>query len=466
MRILKFGGTSLATPETRAQVARIIAHRAESSELVVVASALAGVTDRLTACLAGSCTTSALLEELEARHLQASDLLADQQELVRDRLLQLRAFLGAGSCRRFDHRVLATGERLALPLLASNLRRLGVEVECVDGSEVVETSSAGEIDLAATRRRASARLLPGDPSRVRLVTGFVAADREGRTTTLGRGASDLSATLLASVLPATAVEIWTDVDGVLSAPPDLVAGPRCLEHLSYGEAAALAHFGAKILHPLALAPVREHGIPVLIRNTLNPTAEGTRISSEEASGQAARAVTAMLGASRICVRIPWNLRSAARVLGQLEELGIQPLFSSRGASTETLSMVLRGAEADRAERMLAEVLGPEVEIQRRDGLSALAVVGGTGSRAVSVEHLLLQTLGEHGVEPLAIHRPGLLTPEAEHCVVALLPDQQTPSALRWLHDHLIGNAGQRDVGIAAGSSAHASPAARAVNLPV
>ncbi len=441
MRILKFGGTSLATPEIRARVARIVAARAESDELVVVASALAGVTDRLAACLAGSLPAEALLRELEARHLEAPDLLADERKTVHQRLRELASFLAAGSGSGFSHRVLAAGERLALPLLASHLRRLGAEVECIDGSEVVETSPAGEIDLEGTRRRAGARLLPGEATRIRLVTGFVAADREGRTTTLGRGASDLSATLLAAVLPATEVEIWTDVDGVLSAPPDLVAGPRCLPRLTYGEAAALAHFGARILHPLALAPVREHGIPVQIRNTFHPAAEGTRITRGAPDGEGVRAVTAVLGASRLWVRIPWNLRSASRVLGHLEESGIQPLFSSRSASAETLSLVVRGAEADRAEGLLVGALGPEVEIERCDRLSALAAVGGTGSRAISVEQRLLQALDEHGIEPLAIHRPGSLTPEAEHCVVALLRDHQTPAALRGLHDRLVGETG-------------------------
>lgn len=437
MRILKFGGTSLTSPEARSRAAKIVAARAATSELVVVTSALAGVTDKLTDCLAGRIPPEVLLGELETRHLGATDLLDDEREQVAARLDELRGLLAACRTPVFGQRILAAGERLALPLLAGHLRRLGLEVDGVDGTEVVETSLSGEIDLVATRQRAGSRLLCGDPQRVRLVTGFVAADSEGRTTTLGRGASDLSATLLASVLPSTVVEIWTDVDGILSGPPNLVAGPHSVPRLSYGEAAALAHFGAKVLHPLALAPVWSQGIPVEIRNTSNPSSAGTRIDPFGDPGPRFKAVSAVLGASRLCVWAPWGLRQAARIPVLLDESGIRPLLSAHGASAQTLSFVVHAKDAKDANRLLVENLGPYTAIERRDDLSVLAAVGDTGEPSIGAEHLFLQTLRHQEIRPLAITRPGLLTSEAEHCTAAVIETEQAPTALQLLHDRLV-----------------------------
>ncbi len=178
-------------------------------------------------------------------------------------------------------RILSIGERLAVELLAATLQGHGCAARSVDAAGLVATdSSFGEarVDFARTAHRCR-RLLEGRNTAIPVVTGFIGADRRGRTTTLGRGGSDYSAAVLGAVLGAERVEIWTDVDGVLTAPPRLVPGASSIPRLSYEEAAELSFFGAKVLHPQTVRPLAERGIPIHVRNTLAPERRGTEIGS-------------------------------------------------------------------------------------------------------------------------------------------------------------------------------------------
>lgn len=456
MWVLKFGGTSVATAARRNAVARIVGRAAARGPVTVVTSALGGVTDELQAALhrAERQEASDVTEDLWQRHLEGP-LPAPVQASIRARLEELQGLLEGvarlGECPPASrHRILAAGERLALPLVAEALRGQGLCPLAVDGTEVVRTLDAelcedGDpiVDLEATRERARALAERSVRSgEVLLVTGFVAGDGEGKTTTLGRGASDLTATVLGRVLGAAGVEIWSDVDGVLSAPPRLVPDAFVLDRLTYGEAAGLALFGAKVLHPRTLEPVAEAGVPVTIRNTLRPDLPGTRIDGGESdgAGEAVRAVTAMAPVCQISVRSAWRrLRLMSRSCAVLEQRGLRPLLASRGASGQSLSLVVTADDAGEVERALRrEFCGGTdgVELRRRDAVSVVAAIGRGGARTACA---MIQVLEGGGVAALGVAMPsaGDSALDAEPIAAVLVDAEQTARAVALLHESLV-----------------------------
>ncbi|RMH21467.1 MAG: bifunctional aspartate kinase/homoserine dehydrogenase I [Acidobacteria bacterium] len=293
MKVIKFGGSSLATPERLRGVVEIVARALGEGPVAVVISAFGDVTDRLLAGLEQARDggdPSPLLRALAQRHRDAIAELAPAAEhasLVADlerRLAGLGALLdgvrvlGEASPRTRD-RVLAQGELLAAPIVAAALRRRGIDASSCDARRLIVTAArhgGARADFAATRARVR-RHFDRAPE-VQVVTGFIAASASGETTTLGRGGSDTTAALLGAALDAEAVELWTDVDGVMSADPRLVAGAVPLAAISYEELMELSHFGAQVVHPPSVQPTRSHGIPLWIKNSFRPELPGTRVS--------------------------------------------------------------------------------------------------------------------------------------------------------------------------------------------
>ena len=302
---MKFGGTSVGDAESLRRATGIIAGDAREGRVVAVVSAMAGVTDQLIAAAQESAAgetraANALAEALRRRHVAAAGgLLADVE--ARARLAAEIDWIiaeAAGLCReaaaaralapRARDAVLGAGERLSAVLLAEALGAAGQRSVAVEATQVIVTTGEhgrAEPLAAETRERAAARLAPLLAEGViPVVTGFIGATAEGVLTTLGRGGSDYSATILAAALGADEVVIWTDVDGVLTADPRLVPEAATLPDLSYEEAAALAAGGAKVLHPQTLRPVAGLGIPVWIRNSFAPGRPGTLITGAARHG--------------------------------------------------------------------------------------------------------------------------------------------------------------------------------------
>jgi aspartate kinase len=303
--VMKFGGTSLADPSAIRQVTRIVAETAGGgAPLVVVVSAMSGVTnDLLGLCeLAPSGDLEAVeraLSAIEQRHRMAiEDLAGDAREPfdgVREALAgecdQLRTVLGSiavlrEATPRAVDRVAAAGELMSSYIVAGALEAAGLTARRVDARDVIVTSSEHPATPlpAQTRERATARVLPLlRDGAITVIGGFVGATAAGITTTLGRGGSDFSASLLGSAIDAAEIQIWTDVDGMLTADPRIVAGARPVRELSFDEAAELAYFGAKVLHPSTILPAVERGIPVRILHTMHPHNAGSIISAQPAA---------------------------------------------------------------------------------------------------------------------------------------------------------------------------------------
>jgi aspartate kinase len=286
--VLKFGGTSVADAEAYARLAQIVARRAQQPQVVVV-SALSGVTNQLVRIADGA---SEEIQPLLERHhaLGAALLDADAQELLSDRLRAAErecavaiALMATDPARGRDA-ILALGEGLSSVLGALVLTAHGVAARMVDARRAIITDDRhGEarVDHEATRVAARATVLPVlAEGVVPVLGGFIGATPDGVTTTIGRGGSDVSASLLGAALDAAEVEIWTDVPGILTADPSFVPEAWTIPVLSYAEASELAYFGAKVLHPRTLRPAMERGIPVRVLSSRAPGRPGTLISKE------------------------------------------------------------------------------------------------------------------------------------------------------------------------------------------
>jgi aspartate kinase len=300
--VMKFGGTSVADAEAIARVVAIVKGARISSGLppVVIVSAMSGVTDRLlelTAAAAQRRDAHVLngVAELSRRHFEAlerllppeaaRDVLAEIAVQLDDlrALLKATGILHAASPSAHDA-IVCTGELMTSRILAAVLQHAGVETAWVDARRAIVTDGAhtAAAPLAPETREAVAReIVPRvADGRVPVLGGFVGATLQGVTTTLGRGGSDYSAAIIGAALDAREIQIWTDVDGMLTADPRVVAKPRVVPYLSFGEASELAYFGAKVLHPSTILPAVAKDIPVRILNSRRPEATGTIITAE------------------------------------------------------------------------------------------------------------------------------------------------------------------------------------------
>jgi aspartate kinase len=295
---MKFGGTSVEDPAAIRRTAAIVAGRvALGKQPIVVVSAMAKVTDQLLRAAAASergdrVGALAISEKLRARHREtAAQLLADSTELIEfidqkfDSLDEVLRGLAAilELTPRISDLIVSYGERISSRIVAAAFCEQGINAAHVDAREVIVTDShfqkAAPLD-AIIEKRAAEKLLPLiAQGQVPVMGGFIAANEAGITTTLGRGGSDFTGALIGGVLAAEAIEIWTDVDGIMTADPRVCPDALRVKVISFEEAAELAYFGAKVLHPATILPAVKKNIPVLVLNSRNAACEGTRITS-------------------------------------------------------------------------------------------------------------------------------------------------------------------------------------------
>jgi aspartate kinase len=366
--VLKFGGTSVEDSSAIRRVVEIVHGRLHAKPIVVV-SALAGVTDQLlalgnAAAQSKSDIAVANLLELRKRHQQVAGELvpADEFEILNQQLGSDFAALddllcGIASAGQLSPRaqdpLLGLGECLSSKIVTAALKGAGIAAALVDTRTCLITDSRhthAQPIWEDTNLLANQILRPLlDESRVPVLGGFIAATRDGVPTTLGRGGSDLSAAIIGAALCAQRIEIWTDVDGIMTGDPNLCPDARLIERMSFDEAAELAHFGAKVLHPATLLPAMKQNIPVYVLNSRNPRGEGTEIVAHSNAGNAVRAVTSKRGVAAVEVQAPGHLDS--ELLGTIHEAfdrhhcPIDMMSSSRGrvsllvGSTGSLSAV-------------------------------------------------------------------------------------------------------------------------------
>lgn len=433
--VMKFGGTSVGSAERMKAACDLIAAEAARRPVVAVVSAMSKITDLLLdatrqAEAGDRAGLNYSLSQLEHRHLTAADALIPARkgepsgvhqrigEIVADfrRIVDGIQMLGHRPPRAVDEAI-AAGERLSALLIAEHLKSRGIAAEAVNAAEAIVTdadfNNASPL-MDATEKKARARILPIlEAGTIPIVTGFNGATADGRPTTLGRGGSDFSASILAAVLGAVELWIWTDVDGIMTADPRLVPDARVLEEVTYSEAAELAYAGAKVLHPRTLAPLIERRIPVWSKNSFAPEKPGTRIVPALAAGNSgARAVTSMAKVALISLEPAGagigGVHIMARALDSLSRANVEVLAMSSSSYRQSFCLLVRDEELDDAAQAIESALTLElahgyvngIEVDREVGL--LAVVG-EGMRGFSgVAGRIFTAISRENVNIIAI----------------------------------------------------------------
>ena len=270
-----------------------------------------------------------------------------------------------------------------------------------------------------------------------MVTGFIGSTRDGRTTTVGRNGSDYTAAILGAALHATAIEIWTDVDGVLSADPKAVASASVLPHITYGQAHDLSFFGAKVLHPATIAPAVAADIPILIKNTFNPEAPGTLIRGERAEHCAAAGVTSMADVTLLTLRGSKRAapRLSERLFRALADNAIDVLLTSQASSDQAISVAVASTDAETAAKAILREFRFErrqrsITLERQTNQSLVALVGNATVRQQAASDVLA-TLARHGIEVAAVAEGG-----ASRTIACVLDASQRSRAVNIVHRRL------------------------------
>jgi aspartate kinase len=432
LRIVKFGGTSVGDAPSIRKVVEIIRDAARESDLVVVVSAMSGVTNKLVEAAAHAQTgnreaVEMIFEELRERHRAAAGALihsvparsrihheVEQVFQEGERLCQGTALLRELTLRARDS-ISSLGERLSAPIVAAALAECGVSSEAIEATELVVTDSChGAADplMDLTRTRCEARLRPLlRRGVIPVATGFIGATADGILTTLGRGGSDYSATILGAALAADEVIIWTDVDGLMTADPRLVPSAATIPEISYREAAELAHFGAKVLHPKTISAVTPCGIPLWIRNTFSPELPGTRVTPTGPSTDGrVKGLTAISDVALITVGGP-GIVGVPDVLGRTfattAAVRANVLLISQSSSQNDICLVVSSSGAERTVEALRREFAHDLAHEKMEHITldqtiAIVTVVGKNMRGSGTVGRTFTALGRENVNIVAI----------------------------------------------------------------
>ena len=462
--VMKFGGSSLGTAAALTQVLKTVAAEVDNwDHILVVVSALDGVTDMLfeaanLARIANQRGYRRIAANLRSRHLAIIDQLplerpdrntlqAEIDRLLSDMLDQCRSIaqnLNEELSPAYSDAVVAAGERLSARIVEALLRQHEIRCAAADGTDILVTDAVygnANPDLPLTRQRVAETLLPMlESDMIPVVTGFIGATATGETTTLGRGGTDYTASVLSALLAADELWIWTGVDGMMSADPHEFRDARVIPRLSYDEAADLAYFGARLLHSRMIAPLAQRKLPIRIKNIAAPKQTGTLVAGGRDHGAPAlRAVTAVHGLS---LRRPasGSLAGVTRLVGNtlFKTLGMRSevMIASQSATSSFICLVIPTSigidGVDRLQRDLAAKMAeyPEKMPWEIGTVELVTAIGSNLHQAPRLQAQLLDCLGDIEILGLALG--------ASNCSFTVaVPAQEARSALRRIHDLIV-----------------------------
>jgi aspartate kinase len=436
--VMKFGGRAVENGEKIRTVAQLIkrfkeeaeSKNAEPTEIVTVTSALYAVTDTLlenakrVAQEGNTDKVREFIEALQKKHeLTASEAIADINEFEKvkekinkrfsemERALSGICLLGELTPRSLDY-ISSFGERLAAPILAGTLRSLGVEAVHLTGGEagILTNEEFGNALLTErAEQEIRARITPLLGNTVPVVTGFIGETKKGIITTLGRGGSDYTATIIGAAIDADEIWLWKETEGIMSADPEIIRNARKLPYISYREALELSYFGASVLHPRAIEPVMAKQIPIRVKNVFKPEDEGTLIGKEaEKTQKAAKAITIIENTSIINVTGA-GVRSisdvAARIFSVLAARNVDIIMISQGSSEMTISLVIESAQLNRATSAIRMINSSGTVIRdfsSNSDVCAMGVVGAGMAGTPGVAGKIFSALGKEGISIIMI----------------------------------------------------------------
>ncbi len=458
--VMKFGGTSVGSAEAIRSTADIVrAAQASWPHVIVVASAMSGVTDALlrgahTAADGDAGAFRSIAQDLRARHFTALNDLVKQPEQSSVARATVEAYLGEfeslchavnvlgeASPRALDA-ISSLGERMSIQLIAAYLKTIGVAAEPIESSGLVVTDAhfqAANPIADLTRSKTQSRLQPLlDKGVTPIVTGFIGATEDGAITTLGRGGSDFSAAIMGVALDAREVWIWTDVDGVMTTDPRIDPSAQTLPELTYREISELAYYGAKVLHPKTIRPVVERGIALWIKNTFNPALPGTQIVRD--NGQihgGVKAVAVIRGQTMITVEGRGMLGVpgvAARTFGAVARTHTSVSLITQASSEQSICFTVPAVLTSSVVAAVKDEFRHELEDRDIDAVSALenvvivTVVGAGMRHTPGISGRVFSALGAECINIIAIAQG------SSECSISLIVEQRdADAAVRAIH---------------------------------
>lgn len=457
MKVLKFGGSSVGKPERIVSIVDILkGYYASGDQFTVVFSAFGGVTDSLIEmsrlAAQGDDRYGQLYDEFSDRHQSAISALFTDETLRRETSQQIRrshevlknllygVFLVREASPRTMDYVLSFGERSSSYIITQTLLQAGIPAEYLDARRIIKTDKTfgnGKVNFEKTYQKVKEHY--AQTTKVQVVTGFIASAKGGLTITLGRGGSDYTASLLAAGLDARAIEIWTDVDGVLTADPRRVKKAFTIPQMSYAEAMEMSHFGAKVIYPPTLMPALQRRIPLYIKNTFAPSFVGTRVSEDSnPDGPAVRGISS-INSVALCTVSGTGMFGvpgiAGRIFGALALARINVILITQGSSEHAISFAVVPSAADDARAAVEEAFAFEIDrgvvnaVRVERELCVVAIIGENMRYQPGIAGRLFRALGKNGINAVAIAQGS-----SELNVSVVINKEDETKALNALHE--------------------------------
>ena len=423
MKVLKFGGTSVGSAENIQKVKEIL--MSQHDDVIVVVSALGGITDKILSAAKmaaiGTGYFQAELTEINTRHFETIEKLFDgkkqaevkaQTQVLLDelgRIIHGVSLIGELTPKTLD-KIGGFGERLSSLIISEYIP----SAKWFDSSKLIRTNS--DFGKAIVNFEITNQLICSafdSFSGIAIVPGFISSNEAGEYTTLGRGGSDYTGAILAAALDVASLEIWTDVDGFMTADPRVISKAYTINTLSYSEAMELSHFGAKVIYPPTILPVYKKSIPVRIKNTMNPEAEGTLITESKLNGKdlPIKGISSISNITLITVQGLGMVGVAgisARLFGALARQNINVILISQASSENSISFAIDSASSSKAETAIRQEFEREIQLDQinkitiEDNLAIVAIVGENMKHSTGVAGKLFNTIGKNGINIIAI----------------------------------------------------------------
>ncbi|WP_321407090.1 bifunctional aspartate kinase/homoserine dehydrogenase I [Tolumonas auensis] len=461
MRVLKFGGSSLADAERFLRVSDIVVNNQQQVQVALVLSAPAKVTNLLVALVAQTSKgedASATLAEIESIFTRLITGLKARYANFADELLMQRLQQELGTIRSkmqgiqllnqcpdsVQALILSRGEALSIACMEQLLLSRGEKVTMINPVEMLLAEGnflESHVDIDASRARFAAK--PVNEGHIYLMAGFTGGNAKGELVLLGRNGSDYSAAVLAACVNADCCEIWTDVDGVYSCDPRLVPDAVLLKRMSYKEAMELSYFGAKVLHPRTIAPIARFHIPCLIKNTFNPQGEGTLISADHGDDQyPVKGISDLSGISMINVSGPGMkgmVGMAGRMFTAVSRAGVSVVLITQASSEYSISFCIHTYDAEKALKVLNQEFELELqanlleEIEIRHDLAILSLVGDGMRTMKGIAARFFTSLAQAAINIVAISQGS-----SERSISAVVGNKKVTEAIKACHQNLFG----------------------------
>lgn len=462
MVVLKFGGTSVANPENMAKVLNIVKDAIHNEgRVLVVLSALGGITNKLleaaSQAVEGEERYQLTIDEITDRHVKfvkeaiqiqrQSTLLTRVKELCNEiEDICKGIFLVKELTAHSKDRISGYGEILSTTIFSELLSENGIENTLHDSSKLVKTNSdfgKATVDMVKTKANIEG-ILTEDRNQCLVFQGFIGSDHQGRRTTLGRGGSDYTASILGAIAGAKRIEIWTDVSGMMTADPSLVKNAKVIHEISYEEALELSHFGAKVIYPQTISPALQKQIPVLVKNTFDPGHPGTSIQQKaEINGNPIRGISSMRKVAVITLEgsgmigIPGISK---RLFETLAQERINVILISQSSSEYSICVAIEEALADQAKIAIDNTFSMEIAtgmvkpVQVERSLSIVALVGDNMKRRAGMSGKMFSALGRNGINVRAIAQGS-----SERNISAVILETDVRKAINVLHEEFFEN---------------------------